>query len=74
MKYIIIDKAKAIDYGINVKTLLGKGTKVIVNENTLRRNIALSGTLEERAETLNGVIYDNEKIKRIIKQEKYGRL
>lgn len=74
MKYIIIDKTKAIDYGINVKTLLGKGTKVIVNENTLRRNIALSGTLEERAETLNGVIYDNEKIKRIIKQEKYGRL
>ena len=74
MKYIIIDKAKAIDYGINVKTLLGKGTKVIVNENTLRRNIALSGTLEERAETLNGEIYDNEKIKRIIKQEKYGRL
>lgn len=74
MKYIIIDKTKAIDYGINVKTLLGKGTKVIVNENTLRRNIALSGTLEERAETLNGEIYDNEKIKRIIKQEKYGRL
>lgn len=74
MKYIIIDKAKAIDYGINVKTLLRKGTKVIVNENTLRRNIALSGTLEERVETLNGVIYDNEKIKRIIKQEKYGRL
>lgn len=73
MRYIIIDKKKAINVGIETKTALVKDGKIIVNENTLLRNKNLTGTLEERASDLEGVIYTNEKIKRIIKTEKYGK-
>lgn len=73
MRYIIIDKKKAISVGIETKTALVKDGKMIVNENTLLRNKNLTGTLEERASELEGVIYTNEKIKRIIKTEKYGK-
>lgn len=74
MRYIIIDKKKAINVGIETKTALVKDGKIIVNENTLLRNKNLTGTLEERASELDGVIYTNEKIKRIIKTAKYGKL
>lgn len=74
MRYIIIDKKKATSAGIDARTALARGDKIIVNENTLLRCPHLTGTLEDRASELDGVIYTNEKIKQIIKTEKYGKL
>ena len=58
MRYIIADKSKAVDYGFQVETHLCNGDMMCINEKDLMNSVCISGSLNERAEKLNGVVCD----------------
>ncbi len=58
MRYIIADKTKAVNYGFLVETHICSGDMMCINEKDLMNTVCLSGTLEERADKLGGVVCD----------------
>lgn len=58
MRYIIANKSTAVDYGFQVETHLCTDDMMCINEKELMNSICMSGTLEERANKLHGVICD----------------
>ncbi len=58
MRYIIADKTKAVNYGFLVETHRCNGDMMCINEKDLMNTLCLSGTIEERAYKLGGVVCD----------------
>lgn len=58
MRYIIADKSKAINYGFMAETHLCSDNMMCINEKDLINSVCISGTLEERADKLGGVVCD----------------
>lgn len=54
MRYVIANIGKAKDWGFLELGHAVKGDKMCLNEKEVSNNIAMNGTLEERAETLGG--------------------
>jgi len=71
MKYIVTQKQKAIDLGINPVGHYKKDDKIILNENEVMHNALLEGNIEERVKALGAKIYTPVYTKRMIKLENY---
>lgn len=58
MRYIIANKAKAVNYGFQVETHLCTDDMMCINEKELMNSVCISGNLEERADKLSGIVCD----------------
>lgn len=66
MEYIIADIKKAKDWGFKEMGHLIKSDKMWLNEKEVINNPAMSGTLEERAERLGGIVLSATEAKHIM--------
>ena len=71
MKYVLANKQKALDIGINTIGHFKKGDMIILNEKEVMENHNLDGDIEERVKTIGAKLYTNSYTKRIIKTEQY---
>jgi len=64
MKYILCPITKAVDNGFSKIGRISNGKEMFLNEKEVLNAPALTGTLEERADTLGGmVLTDTEAMK-----------
>ena len=68
IRYAIINRSKAIDYGISTFANRVKDDRIIINESEVINNVALEGTYDERIEKLDGKSYNETEIFNIINE------
>lgn len=56
MEYIIADRNKARNWGFSENGHIVRGTFICLNEKEVMNSQAMSGTLEERAKELGGLV------------------
>lgn len=72
MKYILTNRQKALDIGINPVGHFKKVDQIILNENEVMRSPCLDGDLNARVKALGAKLYTPNYTKRIIKTEHYA--
>ena len=68
IRYAIINRSKAIDYGISTFAHRVKDDRIIINESEVIINVALVGTYDDRIEILDGKSYNETEIFNIINE------
>lgn len=68
MRYIVLEKSRAVDIGIAIKWHKVKLAKVIINEKELMNSIALNGDYDSRLEAVSGKSYTNSEINNLINE------
>lgn len=56
MEYIIAERDKANEWGFTELGHIVRGSLICLNEKEVMNNVAMSGTLEDRAEALCGYV------------------
>lgn len=62
MRYVIANKALAVDAGFPTVGHRVQGNLILLNEKELMCSAALTGTIDERAAAIEGTVYTHEGI------------
>lgn len=66
MRYIIADKAAAVDVGFSLMGHKTNGNQILLNEKEVAGNPTLKGSLTKRAKAIQGTVYSEAEVMNLI--------